>query len=112
MSRNPKDVAGSKKLQLQLIPASAEKHVALALSEGAAKYGEFNWRAQKIEPGQYIAAARRHMSAWFEGEELAPDSGIHHLGHAIANLMILLDAQEHDCIKDDRPSSKRNPKRP
>ena len=101
--RNPKDIEGSKKAQLQLLPISAERHAAAALADGADKYGQFNWRAEKIEPGQYVAACRRHLAAWYEGEECAPDSGVHHLGHAIATLMILLDAQEHGCLNDDRP---------
>ena len=43
-----------------------------------------------------------HLNAWAEGEEAAPDSGVHHLGHARACLGILLDAQETGNLIDDR----------
>jgi hypothetical protein len=45
------------------------------------------------------------LFAWFDGEEVASDSGVHHLGHAMACLAILLDAQETGNLVDDRPTS-------
>jgi hypothetical protein len=75
----------------------------MAMKNGAKKYSKFNWRNQKVQAQIYIDACLRHVLEWFDGEENAADSGVHHLGHAAACLAILLDAQENDCLIDDRP---------
>jgi len=103
MSTNPKDKFGKAKPDLTLIPPAAEIHEALAMGNGAGKYGPFNWRAGTVSARTYLAAAKRHIAAWLDGEENAADSGVHHLGHARASLGIILDAQEHGTMLDDRP---------
>ena len=50
----------------------------------------------------YVSASMRHLNAWFEGEDLAPDSGLSHLAHALAGLAILIDAEEAGMMLDDR----------
>lgn len=99
---NPKDVAGSLKVDLSLLPAAGVIHGAHACGFGAAKYGPYNWRHNKIRTRSYIAAAQRHLAAFLDGEECAPGEA-HHLGHAIATLAILLDAIETGNLVDDRP---------
>lgn len=101
--RNPKDIVGSSKPALHLIPGAAMYHAAAALSDGAAKYGPFNWRKTPIELSSYLAAAERHMKAFQDGEDRAQDSLVHHLGHAVATLMIVLDAESAGTLIDDRP---------
>lgn len=100
---NPKQRFGAAKPNLALIPGPAAIHTSLALMDGAGKYGPFNWRETSVEGMTYIAAAKRHIDAWFDGEEVAADSGVHHLGHAIAGLMIILDAQASGKLIDNRP---------
>lgn len=100
---NPKDLIGVKKAPLHLVPPAAIIHEAMAMKNGAAKYGPYNWRAKNVIASIYVAAAQRHIMAWFDGEEVAGDSGVHHLGHARACLGIILDAQETDSLHDDRP---------
>ncbi len=99
---NPKDALGIKKVPMHLIPTGGLVHEARAMANGAAKYGPFNWRDKKIIGSVYIAAALRHIYAYLDGEDNAPDSGVHHLGHARACLGILLDAMETDSLEDDR----------
>lgn len=99
---NPKDLLGTKKIPLDEIPATALAHEACAMLDGDLKYGFRNWRAKDVKARIYIAAAMRHLMAWSEGEEYAPDSGVHHLGHARACLGILLDAQASGNLIDDR----------
>jgi hypothetical protein len=77
----------------------------MAFGDGAGKYGPYNWRGNKVKASVYIAAAKRHLAAWLDGERLAPDSGVHHLGHARACLAILLDAEATGNLVDDRPPS-------
>jgi hypothetical protein len=55
----------------------------------------------------YVDAALRHLNAWFDGEQEASDSGVHHLGHARACMAILLDAEATGNLIDDRPAEGR-----
>lgn len=100
---NPKDLLGAVKVSLTKLPAVAVMHGAHAMMDGVVKYGPYNWRDKKVLTGIYIDAARRHIDSWFEGQEIASDSEVHHLGHAIACLAIILDAQETGNLEDDRP---------
>lgn len=102
---NPKDVAGQCKVDETLIPDVALIHAAHAMMDGARKYGPYNWRDKKVKATVYVAAARRHIACWLEREEHAQDSGVRHLGHAIACFAILLDAQAHGALEDDRPTN-------
>ncbi len=102
-STNPKDRIGVTKPPLELLPAAFEILVSLALKNGAIKYGRFNWRDEKVSASIYIGAAKRHLAAWFDGEELAQDSGVHHIAHAAACMAIILDAQATNNLVDDRP---------
>ncbi|MCX5745407.1 MAG: hypothetical protein NT062_23265 [Proteobacteria bacterium] len=44
------------------------------------------------------------VMAWLDGEEVAADSGVHHLGHVAGCIAVLLDARAAGCLIDDRPS--------
>ncbi len=106
LGENPKDRLGVLKVSLTKLPAVASVHAAHAMMDGAEKYGPYNWRKNKVFASIYVDAALRHLEAWYEGEENAPDSEAHHLGHAIACCGILLDAQETGNLVDDRPDGK------
>lgn len=102
---NPKDAIAARKPQLHLVPPASIIREAQAMENGAAKYGPFNWRHEdrKVNASVYVGACLRHLLSWFDGEEVADDSGVHHLGHAKACLGILLDAMETGHMIDDRP---------
>ena len=100
---NPKDRVGATKAPLTLLPSVAVLHGSHAMSNGAAKYGAYNWRGHPVIASIYLDACLRHVHAWHDGEERADDSGVHHLGHALACLAILLDAQATGNLVDDRP---------
>lgn len=102
-STNPKDKLGLKKVRLSLVPPSSTIYQALAMEDGAAKYGPYNWREKKVIASIYIDAAKRHMDSWFDGEDNASDSKKPHLGHALACLGIIVDALETGNLIDDRP---------
>ena len=91
--------AGHDVLILSLVPPVAEVGIALALQDGAAKYGPFNWRDNSVRARVYIAAMRRHVARWVDGEERAEDSGVHHLDHAMACLAIA-GCSEPESITD------------
>lgn len=102
---NPKDLIGVVKPPISLVPPVSIIQEAMALRDGAAKYGPYNWRANKVQASIYIDALNRHVMAWLDGEDYAQDSGVHHLAHAKACLGILLDAEANGCLIDDRPQT-------
>jgi hypothetical protein len=99
---NPKDAIGSDKLPLHLWPSTATALGCLGLLDGALKYGRSNFRAIGVRASIYYDAARRHLDAWFEGENTDPDSGLPHHAHALACLAILVDAEAVGKLTDDR----------
>lgn len=99
---NPKDIVGSGKLPLHLWPSTATALGCLAFLEGALKYGRSNFREVGVRASIYVDAAKRHLDAWFEGEECAPDSGLPHLANALACVAIIVDAQAAGKLADDR----------
>lgn len=70
--------------------------------DGMLKYGRTNWRSAGVRSSIYVDAAKRHLNAWFEGEDTDPDSGLPHLAHALATIGILVDAQAAGMMNDDR----------
>ena len=100
---NPKTVLGLAKPSISVIPPVAILHLGKAMADGKRKYGLMNWREKTVTSSVYYDAAMRHMMAWWDGEENASDSGVHHLGHAMACLAITLDAQSLGKLNDDRP---------
>jgi hypothetical protein len=114
---NPKQRYGDTKVNLALVPSSGVIFAALGFHDGAIKYGPFNWRKDAIEVMTYIAACRRHIDAFVDGEELSEKEiwqptendpaislgGKPHLGHAIACLMILAEAISLNHVIDNRP---------
>lgn len=99
---NPKDAVGSGKVPLHLWPTTATVVGSMALMEGALKYGRCNWRPGGVRASIYFDACSRHLNAWFEGEDNDPDSGLPHLGHALACLAVVVDAQAAGKMTDDR----------
>jgi hypothetical protein len=103
LGTNPKDLLGTKKVNLHLVPPASTLYQALAMEDGARKYGPYNWRANKVIATIYVDAAMRHILSWLDGEENASDSGVPHLGNALACLGILVDAKETGNLVDNRP---------
>ena len=99
---NPKDAIGSDKLPLHLWPETATALGCLGMLDGALKYGRSNFRAIGVRSSIYIDATKRHLDAYFEGEDIDPDSGLPHIAHALACLAILVDAEAAGKLTDDR----------
>jgi Domain of unknown function (DUF5664) len=103
LGENPKDAIGSKKVSISKVPPSAIIEMARAFENGAAKYGAYNYRETEVRASIYVDAAIRHLMCWFDGEQVADDSGVTHLGHALASIGILVDTTECGTLADDRP---------
>lgn len=100
---NPKDAIGISKAPLSVIPTPALHLLGLAMMEGALKYGRHNYREAGIRYSVYYDAMMRHMNAWWEGEDIDPDSGLPHPVKAMACMAILTDAIVMGNGNDDRP---------
>ena len=106
---DPKRSAGAAKCPLQLLPPGAIHQAAWVLQLGAQKYGAWNWRSAEILGSTYVAAAMRHLMAWWDGELTDPESGRSHLAHVAACMLIALDAEEHGTLALDHPPTKPTP---
>jgi hypothetical protein len=102
---NPKTAIGVSKLPLDMVPPSALHALATSFADGARKYGSYNWRDHAISSSVYYAAALRHLTAWWDGEETATDSGVCHIASAMACLAMLTDARSIGKLNDNRPPS-------
>lgn len=101
---NPKDAIGVRKVPYSTLPTPVLAECGVAMLEGAIKYGRHNYRAIGVRASVYYdAVVARHLSSWWEGEDIDEDSGISHISKAIAGLMVLRDAQIRGKMVDDRP---------
>lgn len=105
---NPKDAIGSLKVAPHHVPAHVIHKVSLAMLEGAIKYGSYNYRVAGVRASIYYDALLRHITAWWEGQDTDPDSGMSHLWKALACLVILEDARTNGLLNDDRPPALAN----
>jgi len=89
---------------MSVIPLPVIAEVGLAMLEGARKYGRHNYRVLGVKASVYFdAVVARHMTQWWEGEDIDADSGLSHITKAIASLMVLRDAMIQGKMVDDRP---------
>ncbi|KKN64878.1 hypothetical protein LCGC14_0487120 [marine sediment metagenome] len=100
---NPKEIAGSVKNPHCCVSLAVMAEVGIAMMEGARKYGRYNYRDTVITASIYYDAVRRHIDLWWEGEDIDPESGIHHITKAIAGLTVLRDGLIQNKVDDDRP---------
>ncbi len=97
--------ADSGKDRWDLAPMDAIREVVKVLGFGASKYGDRNWE-KGIKFSRLYAAALRHLTAWFEGEDRDPETGLSHLAHAGCCVLFLLafTIRGHGHF-DDRPKT-------
>jgi hypothetical protein len=99
---NPKDAIGIRKAPLSVVPIRVIVELGLAMLEGAVKYGRHNYRVAGVRASVYFDATMRHMFAWWEGEDLDPDTKLSHITKAIASLTVLRDSMMQGNWVDDR----------
>lgn len=91
----------SGKPQLSLNPAEGLVLMARALQYGAGKYARGNFR-KGMKHTRLLDACLRHLAAYCDGEDNDPESGVSHIGHALANLAMLSFNLKHFPENDDR----------
>lgn len=89
------------KPKLSLVPHSLKQHCALALEYGTQKYAKGNWR-KGLSWSDTLDSLERHLDAFKEGEDLDPESGLHHLAHMAANVAFLCEFINTRKEFDDR----------
>lgn len=89
------------KLPLNLLSTEAMNQTAAVLAFGAQKYAEHNWR-NGFAWSRPLAAAMRHLTAFNDGEDRDPESGLSHLAHAACCIMFLLEFEKTHPHLDDR----------
>lgn len=78
-----------------LLPWDAAAEIVKVLTFGARKYAPNNWKYVDQARDRYFAALQRHMSAWWGGERLDPETGLSHLAHAGCCLLFLLSLEKN-----------------
>jgi len=100
---------GVKRERYDLLPKEALDAIARVYAFGATKYSDHNWR-KGYEWSKSYAAAMRHLTSFWAGETLDPESGLPHLAHAgfhIFALLTWLEEQGEFGQFDDRYRSER-----
>jgi hypothetical protein len=100
---NPKDALGVKKVPMHCVSCAVMMELGLAMMEGGRKYGTHNYRKMGVRGSVYYDATMRHMMAYWEGEDIDPDSGVSHIIKAIATLVVMRDSMLMENFEDDRP---------
>lgn len=86
---------------MELLDRAALEGLASVMGFGRTKYGANQWR-QGFKHSRLIGAAMRHLMAVADGEDTDAESGLPHVDHAMACLMMLSNMQKTRPDLDDR----------
>jgi hypothetical protein len=92
------------KLRYDLLPPLAMDELVRVYTFGVQKYAARNWE-KGLPWTKWFAAIMRHVMDWLKGENLDPESGIHHMAHAAWNCLALTEYYLRKTGQDDRPYS-------
>jgi hypothetical protein len=91
------------KARFDLLPVNALEQVTQALGYGAGKYAPHNYRTGGgLAWGRIFGAIMRHAWAFWRGEDMDPESGLHHLAHCGASVLMLFQLVLDGNGSDDR----------
>jgi hypothetical protein len=91
MTRFPSDARATKP-RWSLLPWGALGDVLGAFEHGARKYAVGDW--VNYAPVDHIDAAFRHLTAWLQLEPSDPETGLSHLAHAGARVLMALAVEK------------------
>lgn len=80
---------GSVEERYDLVPPAGLQKVAVAMAEGAKRYGDHNWHGLPIS--NCTNHALKHIYQWIDG-----DRSEDHLGHAAANLLMAAELEQRN----------------
>lgn len=105
-----KPIEGTKydesKVRTDLLPTNPLMDIAKVLTFGARKYNDRNWE-KGIAWNRVYGALQRHLFAWWNGQDLDPETGLSHLAHAGCCIVFLLEFEKTHRELDNRPNSAR-----
>lgn len=86
-----------------LLPVDSLREIVKVLTHGSRKYSPRNWELG-LEYNRPYGAALRHLTSFWEGEDLDDETGLEHLAHAACCILFLLSFQLREMKKfDNRP---------
>jgi hypothetical protein len=88
------------KARTSLLSSIALLELSKVMSYGAKKYSDHNWR-KGFKYSRLMDAAMRHLFAYNGGERIDPETGLSHLAHCMANLMMLVEFETTKAGEDD-----------
>lgn len=83
------------------IPLEAMWQMGAAFTYGQKKYGKNNYR-NGMSVSRQLAASVRHIYQHLSGETFDPESGVTHLGHALASIAMACYTMANKPELDDR----------
>lgn len=89
------------KAKWSLIDFNSMTFLVKVMEMGIGKYGYNNWKKGRSFTETWESLFR-HVMTWKETEDLDKESGINHIGHAMANLMFLAHMTDNKPYFDDR----------
>lgn len=101
---NPKDSVAVDKVPFFVLSGAFLTELALAMAEGALKYGAHNYREAGVKHTVYTSAILRHLLALMEGENIDPDSQLSHWTKIASCCHVARDAELRGMMTDDRPT--------
>lgn len=101
MKKDPGKKFDFGKHRYDLIPGDSLDELVKVYNYGAKKYEDENWR-KGMSWKRIFGALMRHSWAWFRGEDIDPESGLHHMAHAAWQCFTLLNYSRTRPEFDDR----------
>lgn len=92
------------KMDWSLVDFVSLEPLAEAMMYGADKYERDNWKKGQSVDG-LKSSLLRHVFAYIDGEDFDIESGVHHLGHALANIMMTLYQLRQEANINKLPSN-------
>ena len=90
------------KARWALLPGESLEEVAKVYTFGATKYADNNWRKGMLW-SRTFSAIMRHAWAFWRGETLDPETGLHHMAHCAFGCLTLIEYTRKKTPTDDRP---------
>ena len=84
-----------------LLPFGPVRQIVQVLTFGAAKYAPENWQQVPNAKRRYFAALMRHLTAWWDGEKVDPETGLSHLAHAGCCLLFMMWLDDREAKNEN-----------
>jgi len=95
--------ASGGKVSFSIVPLHLLAGVARVFMYGLVKYAPWNWAKGMPWNEPYDCTMRHLFKWWYLGEDIDPESGEHHLDHAMCNIMMLRHYAATYTDGDNRP---------